>query len=363
MVYRLHMRALSIVGLLFLGSLSFLHADPEIRIHYLGHASFLLEFDNGISVLTDFGRSNAWGLNSPIYDLMGFTPTILTYSHQHSDHYDTTRTPEGVEIILLETGSLDSLGLVIEEVGVCESIVDNVSSTAFIFNYAGFRICHLSDAQADIMAIADPEQQAHIQEIFPEQFDLLLMTIEGVDQFIPEAEMFVDLLQPKRIIPMHYWSESYKNFFLRYLEGPTSTTYNIITTNSPSFTLSSQDPDVSPVEVISLSPANYLPLDIKDNGRPQKPAGSHLDQNCPNPFNPGTQIRYELYEPQAVRLALYDLRGRLVRLFQLGRQHASAYDVYWDGLDLLGEPAGSGIYICRLETSTGSQTIKLILME
>jgi len=78
-----------------LAASSGLFAVPEVSIHYLGHSSFILQFDNGISVLTDYGTSNCWGLTSPIYDIGEFVPTILTYSHRHADHYNEDRKPEG----------------------------------------------------------------------------------------------------------------------------------------------------------------------------------------------------------------------------------------------------------------------------
>lgn len=44
------------------------------------------------------------------------------------------------------------------------------------------------------------------------------MTIEGKQKFIPQAERFIDLLKPDRIIPMHFWSEDYRDDFLAYLK-------------------------------------------------------------------------------------------------------------------------------------------------
>jgi len=34
--------------------------NPIINIHYLGHSSFVLSFDNGINLVTDYGKENAW---------------------------------------------------------------------------------------------------------------------------------------------------------------------------------------------------------------------------------------------------------------------------------------------------------------
>ena len=38
--------------------------EPLLRFHYLGHSSFVLRFADGVSVLTDYGKSNAFGLES-----------------------------------------------------------------------------------------------------------------------------------------------------------------------------------------------------------------------------------------------------------------------------------------------------------
>ncbi len=142
----------------------------------------------------------------------------MTYSHYHADHYDPTRIPDGVSYTLDSIDSLDVAELRIRPVRTCETTPGLESNTSFMFNYKGLNICHLGDAQAEIMNINDSSQQAIILEKFPEQIDILFMTIEGVHQFIPEAEKFIDLLQPGIVIPMHYWTPEYKEDFLSYLE-------------------------------------------------------------------------------------------------------------------------------------------------
>jgi len=107
-----------IIKLLILLPFSLLPVEPEVKVHYLGHASFLLQFDNGVSVLTDYGTSNCWDLSSPIYDIGDFMPTILTYSHRHDDHYNVSRKPAGVEYILEGMDSLNIDGLSIRPVRI-----------------------------------------------------------------------------------------------------------------------------------------------------------------------------------------------------------------------------------------------------
>jgi len=59
---------------------------PVISIHYLGHSSFFITFGKSITLLTDYGESNAYGLDSPVFDLGDVSPVLVTYSHHHADH-------------------------------------------------------------------------------------------------------------------------------------------------------------------------------------------------------------------------------------------------------------------------------------
>jgi hypothetical protein len=50
-----------------------------------------------------------------------------------------------------------------------------------------------------------------------------------------------------------------------------------------------------------------------------------------------------------LRLGIYDVQGRLVRMLDAGYLEAGTHQVAWDGADELGRPAASGVYYCRLE--------------
>ncbi len=184
----------------------------------------------------------------------------MTYSHYHADHYDPTRIPDGVSYTLDSIDSLDVAELRIRPVRTCETTPGLESNTSFMFNYKGLNICHLGDAQAEIMNINDSSQQAIILEKFPEQIDILFMTIEGVHQFIPEAEKFIDLLQPGIVIPMHYWTPEYKEDFLSYLELQNSMAgKNYAVTRLPDAELEIEVSDTlhNSIRVFGLSPMPY----------------------------------------------------------------------------------------------------------
>jgi len=92
--------------------------------------------------------------------------------------------------------------------------------------------------------------------------------------------------------------------------------------------------------------------------RPAKaPSQFSLAQNFPNPFNPATTIRFELPRRANVKLALYSLRGELLRVLIEGEMPAGSHHVEFDGRGL-----ASGIYFYRLESEGFSATRKLALV-
>jgi hypothetical protein len=73
-----------------------------------------------------------------------------------------------------------------------------------------------------------------------------------------------------------------------------------------------------------------------------------LHGNAPNPFNPATTIRFELSEASDVRLAVFDVDGRLVRTLVDSYKASGRHQARWDGRDARGAPLSSGIYYYRL---------------
>lgn len=215
-------RAMQIILIIFVLSFSlFASEEAVVKIHYLGHSSFVMQFDNGVTVVMDYGHYNAWvdyGWDSPIHDIGDLVPDIMTYSHNHDDHYDPARIPTGVVHILTGMDSLEYKGITITPIRTCEDDINIESNTSYLFEYKDMRILHLADAQAQIINIRNQQVKDHILDIIPDSLDLMFMTIEGKTKFILQAEEFVHLLSPKRIIPIHHWSEAYLDDFLAELE-------------------------------------------------------------------------------------------------------------------------------------------------
>ena len=245
----------------------------SVTIHYLGHSAFILQFENGISVVTDYGHPNAWkawGWDSPIHDIDNLVPDVMTFSHtHHDDHYDPDRIPQEAAHILTEMDSLNIKGLSIRPIRTCETSLETEDNTSFLFDYNGLRVLHLGDVQAMIRAVDSAQVRQRITELLPESVDLLLMPIEGTTQFIPQAISFLNLLRPKRVIPMHFWSETYKQAFLDHLmdQGDNGTRCQILRIDGPAYHFSGKE-DVHTMQVISLDRASYRTSSsqIQENG-------------------------------------------------------------------------------------------------
>lgn len=88
-----------------------------------------------------------------------------------------------------------------------------------------------------------------------------------------------------------------------------------------------------------------------------------LAQNYPNPFNPSTMIRFSLAERDQVMLAIYDVRGSLVRTLVDEPRPAGEYRVEWNGENSSGVRVSSGVYFYRLIAGQFQATKKMVLLK
>ena len=79
--------------------------------------------------------------------------------------------------------------------------------------------------------------------------------------------------------------------------------------------------------------------------------------NYPNPFNPSTGIVYELPEPGPVRLAVYDMIGREVRVLVDAHRTAGRHTVRFDA-----EGLPTGTYACVLTAGSVAITRVMVLV-
>jgi hypothetical protein len=92
------------------------------------------------------------------------------------------------------------------------------------------------------------------------------------------------------------------------------------------------------------------------------PPGCPSLEAWPNPGRSATEFRFALARPAGARLEIFDARGRRVRTLLDGPQAPGAHVVRWNGCDAAGRRLPAGVYLTRLETATGTSTLKLALL-
>jgi hypothetical protein len=110
-----------------------------------------------------------------------------------------------------------------------------------------------------------------------------------------------------------------------------------------------------------LTEARISATSVASGDGPQSPPAV-LHQNYPNPFNPMTTIAFELQANAQVRLAVYNIEGKQVRMLINNVLDKGLNKITWDGMDSYGNPAASGIYFYRLTTGDNLLTRKMLLI-
>ncbi len=107
---------------------------------------------------------------------------------------------------------------------------------------------------------------------------------------------------------------------------------------------------IDDIELLSIEPGGVEKAE-------QQPAEFGLEQNYPNPFNSATIIRFTLPLESPVHITFFNASGQLVEERHLGMQSAGVHELEWQAN---GYP--TGIYYCRIRTTSADQGIRLVLV-
>tara|TARA_B100001996_G_scaffold158227_1_gene120623 strand:- start:1020 stop:1652 length:633 start_codon:yes stop_codon:yes gene_type:complete len=88
-----------------------------------------------------------------------------------------------------------------------------------------------------------------------------------------------------------------------------------------------------------------------------------LHNNYPNPFNPVTNIVYDIPEATDVTLEIYNVMGQRVRTLAQGSHEAGRYQIVWNATNDIGQALSSGMYIYRIQAGDFVSVKKLVLMK
>jgi len=87
------------------------------------------------------------------------------------------------------------------------------------------------------------------------------------------------------------------------------------------------------------------------------PAQFDLAQNYPNPFNPSTMIKYSLKDLSDITLAIYNIRGQLIKTLIHRRQAAGNHEIQWNATNEFGTTLASGLYFYKLHARSQGKSI------
>lgn len=204
--------------------------DYTVRLHYVAHASFLIQTQGGLSAVTDFTG------------FMGntqFLPDVVTMNKAHETHWTAFPDP-AIPHVLRGWGDTPGQG-VDHYLDLGEMVVRNVSTdirssfsdfgepggnSIFIFEVAGLCIGHLGHLHHE----PTPEQFAAIGRL-----DVVMAPVDG-GMTVPLETMrdILTRLKSSVVIPMHWFSDYGRD---RFVAGMTDV-FAVQDVNGPSLEVS-----------------------------------------------------------------------------------------------------------------------------
>jgi hypothetical protein len=88
-----------------------------------------------------------------------------------------------------------------------------------------------------------------------------------------------------------------------------------------------------------------------------------LQQNFPNPFNPSTEIRFDLPQEGYVNLSVYNMAGHKVRSLESGDMQPGYHSIIWDGTNDAGSKVSTGMYFYSIQTNGFQATKKMLFLK
>jgi len=93
------------------------------------------------------------------------------------------------------------------------------------------------------------------------------------------------------------------------------------------------------------------------------PRVTRLGANVPNPFNPYTNIAFDLAHTGHTRLSIFNIRGMLIDKLVDEPMVRGSHTIQWDGRDSRGQSVASGTYFYRLESGDVVNERKMLLIK
>jgi L-ascorbate metabolism protein UlaG (beta-lactamase superfamily) len=168
-----------------------------LKTKWLGHSSFLVTSEDGITIITDPYEVGG-GLS---YGRIREAADIVTISHEHTDHNNAAAI-RGTPQVVRGAGSKVVKGIEFKGIASYHDRSrgkERGPNTIFCFVVSDVKICHLGDLGHQL----NDKQIADIGDV-----DVLLTPIGGYFTIDPQdAAQICDRLNPRVVIPMHYQND------------------------------------------------------------------------------------------------------------------------------------------------------------
>jgi L-ascorbate metabolism protein UlaG (beta-lactamase superfamily) len=194
-------------------------ASDQVRITFIGHATFLIESPKLVRIATDYND----------YVKPPLVPDIATMNHAHSTHY-TDRPDPAIKYVLRgwrDDGKPAAYDLSYEDVRV-RSVATNIrdwnggterhGNSIFIFEIGSLCIAHLGHLHHTL-------SQQQLDEIG--RIDAVMVPVDG--SYTLDIDGMIEVLQALKaplMLPMHYFSTYGLERFLDRIDGKFPVEYN-----------------------------------------------------------------------------------------------------------------------------------------
>lgn len=102
---------------------------------------------------------------------------------------------------------------------------------------------------------------------------------------------------------------------------------------------------------------------IETSAEDELPSTEISLSNYPNPFNPETNIVFNLQENSEVQIDIFNIKGQKIRSLLNDQIIAGEHSIVWDGKDYSGKEVGTGLYFYKLKVNNVEIVKKCILMK
>lgn len=323
----------TILLLAFILSMLFLEAvkgdvDADSLL-FIGHASVKIKTQDGKIIYIDPYQPGNYKDSADV--------VLITHAHSDHNNLSLVKQKSGCRIITYSDANVNgvyknfSLGKIkISAVSAYNQNHNKSQCVGYIITVNGIKIYHAGDTGKiqEMQALADSN------------ITFALLPVEGIYTMTPEeGTEAADMINAEYSVPIHTEPP------------PDNFNENIVSRFTPANKLI-----IRHGETIALTNVTS----VKDNI--SQISKFKLYHNYPNPFNPSTNIDFDVPKNSRVILTIYNLIGKQVRLLADNLFDAGNHSVSWNSIGDNGQQAPSGIYFVRFEAEKAVFIQKIILL-